>query len=138
MFPLSALAVLVAGAQLGQGLVVPAQPQDLEKRIAGTIPIQATTTNLWKYDHCQWDPTLLTLTGYTFNSNSMTPDLCTSTCASKGFKYAGLRDKTYCGCSNILGGTGYPIEKVHCQYWPCAGNNAIACGGDYALGIYVV
>lgn len=139
MFLLSVLTVLAAGSQLGLGLAVPvAESRDLEKRIPGSIPIQPTTSNLWKYSKCQWDPTLGALNGYTFFSSAMTPDLCTITCGNKGYTYAGLRDKNYCGCGSSFLGTGYPIDKANCQYWPCAGNPSVACGGDFALGVYVL
>jgi hypothetical protein len=143
MFFLGALTLLASGCQLGFGLVMPIAESrglvggDLDKRIPGVIPIQQTTSNLWKYSKCQWDPDLATLRGYTFYSNWMTPDLCTTTCASKGFTYAGVRDKNYCGCGNNFN-SGYAIGGANCQYWACSGAPSVACGGDFALSIYVV
>ena len=141
MFFLGTLTLLASGCQLAFGLVTPIErgsvASDLDKRIPGIIPIQQTTSNLWKYSRCQWDPDLMSLRGYTFYSNSMTPDLCTATCASKGFTYAGVRDRTYCGCGNSFN-SGYAIDKANCQFWACAGALSIACGGDFALSIYVV
>jgi hypothetical protein len=137
------LTFLLVASQLGQSMVIPGlntpnlTTRDLERRIAGSIPIQTTTSNLWIYDHCQWDPTLATLNAYTFYSNSMTPEVCTAACAARGYTYAGVRDRNYCGCGNRFN-SGYAIDRSNCQYWSCAGAPSIACGGDYALGVYVL
>lgn len=108
-----------------------------EKRIPGVIPIQATTTNLWTYGFCQWDPDQATLTAYSFVSTGMTVDLCTTTCASKGYTYAGLEWGNKCACGNSFS-SGYPIDKSNCQWSVCLGSPSVSCGGSYAMSVYIV
>ena len=160
MLLLGAFTILAAGCQLGLGLVVPAIesrdtiagandkralinvpaiiPAVVPSPVYGSIPIQKTTSNLWKYSGCQLDLSLSVLSAYTFTSDVMTPDLCTITCSNKGYTFAGVRDKNFCGCGNSLLGGLVAIDTGRCQYWPCAGNKGVACGGDFSLGVYVV
>ena len=52
----------------------------------------------WNSAGCVQDGPARALTGYTFTSNSMTVESCTSTCAQKGFTMAGIEYGEECYC----------------------------------------
>ncbi len=59
---------------------------------------------------------------------------CRSTCASKGFTFAGVQYKTHCFCDNTVGTYGR-ISTANCNT-RCAGNLGELCGGGYANGVW--
>jgi hypothetical protein len=70
---------------------------------------------------------------YSFTSTSMTRDLCSSTCVSKGAAYSAVRDTTcYCG-TNFKTGPGFYVPNDMCTR-KCGGSNEI-CGDYYLLSV---
>ncbi|TCD65641.1 G- protein-coupled receptor [Steccherinum ochraceum] len=99
----------------------------------------------WQYDQflletvptdCFHDGPNRALTGYSFKSDKMTSDLCTSTCASKGFKIAGIEVGSECYCGNQFeNGEGYAIDSSICNQSPSASPGGFG-GGKWGLAIY--
>lgn len=79
------------------------------------------------------------LAGYSFTSNSMTVDLCVSTCVSHGFSIAGVEFGSECYCGNSFvgqssgGGTVAPESECN---MPCAGDSSQICGAGWRLSAY--
>ncbi|KAJ9098763.1 hypothetical protein QFC21_004411 [Naganishia friedmannii] len=70
---------------------------------------------------------------YSFTSSSMTRDLCSSTCVSKGAAYSAVRDTScYCG-TNFKTGPGFYVPSDMCTR-KCGGSNEI-CGDYYLLSV---
>ncbi|TCD60273.1 G- protein-coupled receptor [Steccherinum ochraceum] len=84
---------------------------------------------------CYHDGPNRALTGYTFKSDQMTYQLCTNTCASKGFKLAGIEVGSECYCGNDFeNGEGYKIDDSVCNQ-RASGSSDIG-GGKWALSVY--
>jgi hypothetical protein len=91
----------------------------------------------WKKTGCVSDGSARALTGYYLSSQSMTVEICTSACASKGFTKAGLEFGTECFCGNSYSnGLGQPLDDGRACYMTAAGNNQEKAGGTWALSIY--
>ena len=65
---------------------------------------------------------------------TLTVKLCTDTCKSRGFLYAGVQAGFYCSCGNSFGRHG-ACEPSTCQV-SCQGNKEEMCGGHYRQDIY--
>ncbi|KAB5591986.1 fungistatic metabolite [Ceratobasidium theobromae] len=93
----------------------------------------------WAYKYCAREADGRTLTGYSFTSNSMTVDLCVSTCVSHGFSIAGVEFGSECYCGNSFvgqssgGGTVAPESECN---MPCAGDSSQICGAGWRLSAY--
>jgi hypothetical protein len=72
------------------------------------------------------------LSGYGFQSGSMTIGACISECQSRGFAYAGVQCSTWCFCGNSYGRFG---TASNCTM-PCGGDSSQTCGGSYANSVY--
>ncbi|KAJ9091081.1 hypothetical protein QFC19_009255 [Naganishia cerealis] len=71
---------------------------------------------------------------YSFTSNSMTRDLCSQTCVSKGAAYSAVRDTScYCG-TNFKTGPGFYVPNDMCTR-KCGGNANQICGDYYLLSV---
>ena len=70
------------------------------------------------------------LDGASFTSSSMTVELCSSFCASRGFSLAGTEYASECYCGNVLRLNG----PATCDM-ACSGNSAEICGGGNALSV---
>ena len=62
----------------------------------------------------------------------MTTQMCTSTCKSKGFKFAGTQYSRWCFCGNSYGKSGV---ANNCNM-NCSGNKNQKCGGGWANSVY--
>ena len=74
------------------------------------------------------------LTGGTSTDGSMTIEKCLNNCATKGFKFAGLKNKNTCSCGN-----SFDTSKVSSNYacnLPCAGDASEFCGASNRLAVY--
>jgi hypothetical protein len=74
------------------------------------------------------------LSGYVFASAAMTNSLCTATCSSKGFAFAGTRVGNVCFCGNSYGRYG---TADNCTT-ACFGDATKICGGGLANSVYKV
>jgi hypothetical protein len=72
------------------------------------------------------------LSGYAFQSGSMTIGACISECQSRGFAYAGVQYSTWCFCGNSYGRFG---TASNCTM-SCGGDSSQTCGGSYANSVY--
>ncbi|KAK4686692.1 hypothetical protein P7C73_g3429, partial [Tremellales sp. Uapishka_1] len=77
------------------------------------------------------------LRGASFSDPAMTPSLCTSYCAARGFNYAAVEyaNECYCG-SALVGGASLTLLSDQC-YMTCAGDSSKTCGGPDALEVFV-
>jgi hypothetical protein len=67
----------------------------------------------------------------------MTSELCTSTCASKGFTMAGVEFGSECYCGNsISNGLGQQLDADRACYMTCSGNGGEHCGGTWTLSLF--
>ena len=67
----------------------------------------------------------------------MTQDLCTSTCASKGFSLAGVEFGQECYCGNtIANNLGQQLDENSACYMTCAGDSSEHCGGTWTLTLF--
>jgi hypothetical protein len=67
----------------------------------------------------------------------MTPTLCSSYCAARGFKYAGVEYSSECYCGNSLdNGASLSISSTQCNMG-CSGDVDTMCGGGGALSLFV-
>ena len=71
---------------------------------------------------------------HSFESNKMTNELCTTSCADKGFDYAATQYGRHCFCGNSYGKYG---DADICNM-PCSGNSKEICGGAWANSIYSI
>ena len=76
------------------------------------------------------------LDAYSFSSSSMTPALCTSTCLSKGYNYAGLEYGGECYCDTAITASLTAANSNNCEYI-CNGDSSSRCGGNYYISILV-
>lgn len=72
------------------------------------------------------------LNGFAMSSAQMTVALCTATCGSKGFSFAGARNGQWCFCGNSYGRYG---TSSNCTT-SCAGDRTQKCGGYGANSVY--
>lgn len=66
---------------------------------------------------------------------TLTPGVCTASCESAGYRYAGLQDGHECWCGNELNiskKAGVRMDVAGCNM-PCAGDADTMCGGYYAV-----
>lgn len=75
-----------------------------------------------------------TLTGPSFTADNMTATVCTASCFSQGFAYAGLELGNQCFCGQTLP-ADQVVDASRCDT-PCAGNSAFSCGAGLRLDIY--
>jgi hypothetical protein len=83
----------------------------------------------------QEDPTGTTgrdLDGFNENAPGMTAEMCTQTCTSKGFPYAGTQYGTWCFCGTSYGKSG---KADNCNM-KCGGAGNEICGGTWANSVY--
>ncbi|KAI2619508.1 WSC domain-containing protein [Hypomontagnella submonticulosa] len=76
-----------------------------------------------------------TITGYSFTSDNMTIESCTSACAAKGYPLAGLEYSKECFCGRSLGSA----SASDCSSTPqmvCAGNATEWCGAPNLLAVW--
>ncbi|TCD59822.1 G- protein-coupled receptor [Steccherinum ochraceum] len=109
-----------------------------------TIPA-GWQADAWQYLYCAGDGPNRALTGYYFKSNSMSLDLCTSTCASKGFRMAGVEVGYECYCGNEMeNGEGLIIDSKSCtNSFPVGPSKTTidgdhGAGGQWALSVYSI
>ncbi len=74
------------------------------------------------------------LGGLITQSDRMTPQLCMTTCAVKGFRYAGVQAGRACFCGESFGRSG---SSSACNT-PCAGDPDQTCGGPWANDVYAL
>ena len=65
------------------------------------------------------------LNGFVFQAPQMTVNSCATSCANRGFAYAGARNGQWCFCGNDYNRYG---KATNCTT-SCAGNTAQKCGG---------
>jgi hypothetical protein len=94
-------------------------------------------TGTWSNVGCLQDfyPDTRILQGYSFTSNSMTPQLCKSTCQAKGFIYAGVEYAGECYCDNQI--RNNPKSVSSCTM-ACSGDSAQLCGGSNAIQVFTL
>jgi hypothetical protein len=74
------------------------------------------------------------LNGFAENVPGMTTEMCTQTCAIKGFPFAGTQFGTWCFCGATYGKSG---RADNCSV-KCGGNQSETCGGAWANSVYQV
>jgi hypothetical protein len=72
------------------------------------------------------------LNGFSLNFPGMTAEMCTQTCTSKGFPYAGTQYGTWCFCGTSYGKSG---KADNCDM-KCGGAGNEICGGTWANSVY--
>ena len=83
---------------------------------------------------CQSEPqNTRALTGKSFNDDAMTVEKCAAGCA--GYSYFGLEYYHECYCGNAISAGSSGLTNGECKF-PCAGDSAQTCGGDWALNLY--
>ncbi|KAJ7701835.1 WSC domain-containing protein, partial [Mycena rosella] len=117
-------------------------------------PANVTVPTGWAYAGCKKDTStarlltgtshLLTTTilepnaasGYSFTNSALTVESCISTCASRGFIYAGVEyaNECYCGSGYATTAVAATTEK-DCSMG-CAGNPGELCGAGYRITLY--
>ncbi|KAF7311445.1 Glycoside hydrolase [Mycena kentingensis (nom. inval.)] len=78
------------------------------------------------------------LQGYTYQSPSMTPASCQTTCGARGFAIAGVLGGDTCMCGNaFVGANGAPpfASAGECVV-ACSGDSAYACGGVNRITVF--
>ena len=68
-------------------------------------------------------------------AHAMTPDVCTSYCASQGFGFAGLEFGQTCTCGEALEDGTEDVGDGQCGI-DCSGDGSITCGGEGRLTMY--
>lgn len=74
---------------------------------------------------------------YTFTNDTMTIEMCASTCYSKGFTYIGTEfgKECYCNSAGIVNG-GSVAANSDCNT-ACGGNKGQYCGGSKRLSVFM-
>lgn len=75
------------------------------------------------------------LNGYSFSSSNMTNELCTTTCASRGFTIAGTEYSRECYCGNSYNAGSNTAAASQCNM-VCGGNSGQTCGGGSRLSVF--
>jgi hypothetical protein len=76
------------------------------------------------------------LTGAATSANDMTPAKCSSFCADRGFKYAGVEYGSECYCGNAFDNGANPnIPSTQCNMG-CSGDINTLCGGPGAMNVF--
>ncbi|GME50293.1 wsc-domain-containing protein [Neofusicoccum parvum] len=93
------------------------------------------TFNGMTYQGCYADqsPSSLALKAYSSDSNTI--DLCTQTCASKGYTIAGLEYGSECWCGNSMNYRARKTTDQGCTM-TCSGNSSQSCGSSYRLSVF--
>lgn len=91
----------------------------------------------WSQLGCFQDGPARALTGFSTSSSSMTVELCTSTCASKGFTKAGIEYGSECYCGNsFANGLGKQLDAKTACYMSASGNHSQSGGGTWTLNVF--
>jgi len=67
--------------------------------------------------------------------SQMTPRLCRSTCASKGYSYAGVQFSNQCFCGNSSPPSSSLAHDSDCNM-KCSGDDRQVCGGSWRMNVY--
>ncbi|XP_023932388.1 uncharacterized protein LOC106168381 [Lingula anatina] len=70
-----------------------------------------------------------------YNTSTLDPTTCQTTCGTQQFSYARLYNGRYCFCSNAL--PSVLVNDSHCDD-PCTGDALEKCGGDRHVSVYHV
>ncbi len=99
-----------------------------------SAPGTPTSTSGWVPLGCyvELTPRLLSLAATA--SDTMTPAVCQSFCASKSYPYAGVEYGRECYCGSSLGSSSTPGQSG-CTMM-CAGDPLQVCGGSNRLNVY--
>ncbi|ORY86870.1 hypothetical protein BCR37DRAFT_376149 [Protomyces lactucae-debilis] len=91
----------------------------------------------WSSVGCLQDfyPNTRTLQGYSVTSNSMTPQVCMSTCQAKGFTYAGVEYSGECYCDSQIRNNPQTVSSCSMA---CSGDSSQTCGGSNAIQVYTL
>jgi len=91
------------------------------------------TRQSFKHLGCYVDnPSARDLPHLALNSTSMTLQLCTDTCLSLGYRYAGIQEGNRCYCGQTFGKYGvFPAQQHGCGSF-CAGDKMTICGDKNA------
>ncbi|CAG7855277.1 SubName: Full=Related to glyoxal oxidase {ECO:0000313/EMBL:CCA74889.1} [Serendipita indica DSM 11827] len=92
----------------------------------------------WFYRGCYFDQVwpYRTLDGAgQWNSDKMTPALCTERCASKGFFMAATEYGGECYCGNSMRGGAILKKDEECNF-KCKGDANLMCGGAARMSVY--
>ena len=96
----------------------------------------------WKKIGCYADPdnSNVLKDTYTRGLTNLTPDLCLSSCAAAGYKYAGIEWSEECACGNTITPGSARLSDNQCPM-PCAGltfgaTGAGFCGGPRRMTVY--
>jgi len=81
---------------------------------------------------CFKDDYVRDLDGYSVTTGNMTLQHCVSTCAGRGFAFAGAQFGAWCFCGNRFGRYG---RSNQCDT-PCNGDRSQICGGGMANSVY--
>ncbi|TCD62415.1 G- protein-coupled receptor [Steccherinum ochraceum] len=88
----------------------------------------------WTNMGCAQDGPARALTGYTFTSESMTPEVCIEACAGLGYSIAGVEVARECWCDNVFrNGLGGQLDASQCLQRT---NDGGVGGGKWALSVY--
>jgi hypothetical protein len=74
------------------------------------------------------------LDGYVANVPAMTTEMCSQTCATKGFPLMATQFGTWCFCGTSYGKSGH---AENCDM-KCGGNKEQTCGGTWANSVYQI
>lgn len=83
---------------------------------------------------CFVDSSTRLLGSYSYSSNSLTTAACISTCASKGYGYAGTEYANECYCGSSFDTSRNVAPAGDCSM-ACAGGGG-TCGGSYRMSAY--
>ncbi|KAI0203467.1 WSC domain-containing protein [Astrocystis sublimbata] len=104
------------------------------KTIASDTPTGAY--NGMTYQGCFSDEgTTRTLGSFLYNDDGNTVDLCTSTCAQKGYKLAGMEYGSECYCGNKVAAGTQRVGDRGCST-TCPGNSTQRCGTNHRVSIW--
>ncbi len=131
-------AEMVVTTNDGRVFRVPVKPNEVSKIEYSRGPqgrVEASVSSGgFSFVGCFTDRSQRDLKGYTFQSSSMTTDLCVSTCRDRGFSVAATQFSTHCFCDNSYGKYG---QANNCNM-SCSGARGEKCGGTWANSVYRV
>ncbi|WWC68300.1 uncharacterized protein I206_102224 [Kwoniella pini CBS 10737] len=99
-----------------------------------TGPVQPATVGSYSFVDCHSEATTgRALASKTLASDSMTLELCASTCA--GYTYFGVEYARECYCGNTFQAGSATVTDGRCSM-VCMGNSLEYCGGSNGLSVY--
>jgi hypothetical protein len=102
---------------------------------AYVAPTLKSPINGYTYRGCYVDSATRVLGKYVSASDAMTQDLCVSTCAKRGYGFAGVEYGRECWCGSSMPSVSAPAGDCDMK---CGGDPTQSCGSSWRLNVWAM